>query len=156
MVTFETNEGDLTIATGFVWHDGAEDLNGSFVNPIAAGALVAIRSDRDWTVEQVALDTQVIVGIAFKNAQPQRGTVIIPTTPGVHSDIYRQVSVEIWGDYIRTVVMGTGAAVRGNSIKHDATTLNTWIATGSFSNHTYVLRIPTGFATALFGHRGTL
>lgn len=156
MVTFDTNEGDLTIATGFVWHDGAEDLNGSFANPVVAGSFVRIRTDRDFTVEQVPAASQVGIGIAFKNAQPQRGTVLIPTTVGVHSNIFRQVTVEIWGDYIRTVVMGTGAAVRGDSIQHDGTTINTWVATGSFSNHTMVLRIPTGFATAMFGHRGTL
>ena len=114
-----------------------------------------IRTDRDFTVEQAPLSFQAILGVAFKNAQPQRGKVIIPTTVGVHSNIFRQVSVEIWGDYIRTVVMGTGAAVRGNSIQVDGT-INVWVATGSLSNHTYVLRIPTGFATALFGHRGTL
>lgn len=164
MITFETDEGDLVVTEDeMIAHRGDEHWVGTFESPIKTGNCVKIKAN--WRIELCAKGDQEVLGFAAKNAQPQKGKKIIYEEAGTYLLVYREVTVEVFGVFTRTVTMGTGVAVLGDSIKHDTAgavpanaTLHTWEASGSLAGPVYVLRVATedsvDVATALYGYWG--
>ena len=159
-ITYETDEGDLTVNEDVeVWHDGSEDITFSFASKISKGNLVTITANN--RVEHVAVQDNELLGIAATKARPGKGTRLIPPIAAVYTNVFREVSVEIYGLYARTVitVAASTAATLGLSIIHDVnnSTRDEWEGRATLANTNYVTNIEsTTVCTAVFMYTGKM
>jgi len=159
IITFDTSEGDLDIEQWSSRHDGGKEIVHKYTKEILKGNFLEIAAT-DWTVQNAPFGTTDLLGVAFKDAEPLAGKKVIPDeVQTISPGPTRQVSVEIFGDFIREVPIAAGgtAAGLGESIAPDSAVAHEWEGTGTLSNNTYVViaGVATGTAHAIFGYWGS-
>lgn len=158
-ITYETNEGDLTITDDIeLGHGGILDNSKAFATAIRKGDFVKISAnDR---VAKAAVTESIFVGIAHINARPGKGTKLIRDKDdgdGPFSNVFREVIVEVFADFQRTFTRGTGAApALAQSVIHSATATEEGqvIGKASLTNTNFCTRFTATEVTILIGYHG--
>jgi hypothetical protein len=173
LITFEADQGDLTISEGEITADGGESIVRTWEFPIVKGNLLKMTAT-GWRVQNVAAQDQELVGIAHEKARPRKGSQESDAV-GVYDDspnpkVYREVQVEVYGLRTRNLEISsdgsTVAPVIGDSVKHDTAgggagtpQLHKWEGSGSLvQGQNMVLRTfakdSVTFATCLLDYGG--
>ena len=155
VVTFDVDQGDLTVSQEIVQHAGGKDKVLVWEFEMLTGHMAKIVAD--WRVKVQTAGDQTILGIAIQNAATEESRNKLNLPVGVHSNIFIQIGIEIQGDFIRRIVYADDNPTLAGSIKPNTTgaTAHVWEGDGT-PNNTYVLFFDTTakFAIVLFGFWG--
>lgn len=154
IVTFNVDQGNVTVADAIQQHSGAKGKTWTWANECVTGNLVKITAN--WRVVNQVAGDQTILGVAIQNAAYEESRNKLNLAAGVHSSIYLQIGIEIFGDFIRRVTYANTAPSLAAGVKPNTTgpTAHVWEA--DTGNNTYVLYLDTGdsFVIVLFGFWG--
>ena len=153
IVTFDVDQGDLAVSFEITQHSGAKDKVLIWVNPMLTGNMAFITAN--WRVVNQTAGLQNILGIAIQEGAYEESRNKLNLAVGTHPNIFIQIAIEIFGDFIRRVTYPTTNPTLGGSIKPHASVLSGWQGDGS-PNHTYTLWVDSValFAIVLFGWWG--
>lgn len=137
-IAMQTNEGNVTVSPStIVTGSGSTTDSWSWATPTAKGDFLDM--DGDWRVKHAVANTQNLAGVAFDDPRWEGGEAVPWTASGVTTD-YRTVVVELFGLFIRELLMATGAAtsVVGGYVAPHASVQDEWDK-DTTANNTFVL-----------------